>query len=293
MGTGGQAQGHALASGRNGALGGLHLDSGPAQPVRALAERRSESDVSAKRCGREQALKTPWKRPARKRGFILNQAVNLEKGVIFVAIPKNGTTSIRRQLKQPGARMIPQPHLSIVQVRDLMYAMVLRSSLGRNCSFPNPDVRTNAAIRAHSEAVFAALFKFGAVRNPWARAVSLWSRREGVLPRSGMSFEEFVELHVNASDTCRHPSLHRNQLDWLCDENGKVIMDYVYKLEELDDAVTEIEERTQGRLKLEPLRLRVNPDSAADRYREVYSDRARALVAKRFQRDIDYFGYRF
>ena len=144
-----------------------------------------------------------------------------------------------------------------------------------------------------AEGMFAELFKFSAVRNPWARAVSLWSRREGVAPRGQMPFETFVEHHVYASDTCQHPTLHRNQLDWLCDENGTVIVDYVYRVEDFDRAVKEIEKRTDGRLRLAPRRLRVNRDSAASRYRGLYSDRSRALIARRFERDIEYFGYRF
>ena len=238
-------------------------------------------------------MRTFGGRRVRGQRVILNQAVHLDKGVIFVSIPKTGTTSVGDQLRQRGIPLVPQPHLSILQIRDSMYTMVLRDSLGHNRSFPNPDVPTDEALRARSAAMFSALFKFSAVRNPWARAMSLWSRREGVRTRTRLSFEQFVERHVNASDTCRHPSLHRNQLDWLCDENGKVIMDYVYKLEEFDDAVKEIEERTEGRLKLKPHRLNVSANSRADRYREFYSDRARALVAKRFERDIDYFRYCF
>ena len=49
-------------------------------------------------------------------------------------------------------------------------------------------------------------------------------------------------------------------------------MDYVYRVEEFDRAVKETEERTEGRLRLEPRRLRVNPDSAAARQRPPWSN---------------------
>ena len=231
------------------------------------------------------------RRRASRRAIVLNEAVNLHKGVIFVAIPKAGTTSVRRQLRQRGRPLIPHPHLDIVQLRDAMYVLALRDALGRNLSFPNPDVPTDQAVRARAAATFAGLFKFAAVRNPWARAVSLWGARHERVRR--MPFERFVERHVHASDTCRHPTLHRDQLDWLCDEGGKVIVDYVYRVEEFHRAVRDIEERTEGRLRLDARRLNVNPASPAARYRELYSDRTRALVARRFERDIDHFGYRF
>ncbi len=220
---------------------------------------------------------------------ILNRAVDLERGVVFISIPKNGTTSVRRQLRQRGAPLIPNPHLDIVQVRDAMYTLALCAALGRNRTYPNPDAPTDADVRAQASATFAGLFKFAAVRNPWARAVSLWSRRR----TRDMPFERFLEHHVNASDNCVNPTRHRCQLDWLCDEHGAVVMDYVYKLEEFAQATEEIAALTDGRVALAPLRLNVNRRSPAARYRELYTPRTRELVARRFARDIDHFGYTF
>ena len=223
----------------------------------------------------------------------LNEALNLEHGVIFIAIPKTGTTSVRDQLGVPRNPLVANPHLDILQVRELMYPMVLRATLGGNHSFPAPDFPTDAELRVRAAELFDRLFKFSAVRNPWARAVSLWSRKEGVRTQSGLSFERFLEDHLHASDTCRQPTRHRNQIDWLCDEEGRMIMDYVYKVEEFDAAIGEIRDRTDGRLVLESRQLNVNPASSSRRYRELYTDRTRELVARRFERDIDAFGYSF
>ena len=76
-------------------------------------------------------------------------------------------------------------------------------------------------------------------------------------------------------------------------KNGRVIVDYVYRVEEFACAAKEIEARTESRLKLRLRYLRVNPLSRADRYRDLYSDRTRMLIAKRFERDIDHFKYTF
>ncbi len=229
---------------------------------------------------------------------ILNEAVDVDRGVVFIAIPRNGTTSVRRQLRQRGAPLIPNPHLGIVQVRDAMYTLALRAALGRNGTYPNPDAPTDADVRAQASATFAGLFKFAAVRNPWARAVSLWSRpatRDMPSRRAtrAMPFARFLEHHVNASDNCVHPTRHCCQLDWLCDERGAVVVDYVYKLEEFARATEEIAALTGGRVALAPLRLNANPRSPAARYRELYTPRTRELVARRFARDIDHFGYAF
>ena len=49
------------------------------------------------------------------------------------------------------------------------------------------------------------------------------------------------------------PTLHKNQYDWLSDENGDFMMDYVFKLENFESAIQEIKKETDGKLKLEKL----------------------------------------
>jgi hypothetical protein len=224
---------------------------------------------------------------------VFNESVNFDKQCIFIAIPKTGTTSIRSQLKQPGIPLIKNPHLNIVQVRDSLYVYFLKETLGKNDSFPSDSVPSDADIRLKVKEVFENFFKFSSVRNPWARAVSMYSRREGVKIKDNLSFEEFCRNHLYASDTCLHPTLHRNQLDWLCDENGQCIMDYVYRLEDFNKSIIEISELTNGRVQLECTNANQNPDSESRSYRDLYSDETRKLIAKRFEKDIDEFKYTF
>lgn len=224
---------------------------------------------------------------------ILNEAVNYDKQCIFIAVPKTGTTSVRAQLKQQGAPLIENSHLNIVQIRDSLYAYFLKEALGENENFPSDSVLSDADVRSKAKEVFDSFFKFSAVRNPWARAVSLYSRREGVKTKGKISFEVFCKNHIYASDTCHHPTLHQNQLDWLCDENGQFIMDYVYKLENFDKAITEIAERTNGRVRLERKSANRNPSSASRSYRDLYTEETTKIIAKRFEKDIDYFKYTF
>jgi hypothetical protein len=232
-------------------------------------------------------------KPQASETLILNEAVNLEKECIFIAVPKTGTTSIRTQLKQKGTPIIGNPHLSIIQVRDSLYVYFPRQALGQNYSFPTESIPSDADLRSKANEVFARLFKFSAVRNPWARAVSLYSRREGVQMRGKISFDEFCKNLIYASDTCRHPTLHQNQLDWLCDDNGQCIMDYVYRLEDFEQAIKEIAERTDGRVHLESKSANRNPNSDSRSYRDLHTEETRKLIAKRFEKDIEYFKYTF
>lgn len=224
---------------------------------------------------------------------VLNEAVNYDLNTIFVAVPKTGTTSVRLQIRPKGAPLFNQAHLDIRQLRDLFYPFELHRALTRNRTFPTLVTETEEDIRARSDRRFANMFKFSAVRNPWARAASLYFRHEGVKAKRSMSFEEFIRLHEYASDTCIHPTLHRHQADWLVDESGAIVMDYVYKLEELDQAIGVIREMTNGRLVLHSQHSNRNPASRSGRYRELYNDETRKLVATRFERDIDLFKYSF
>lgn len=140
---------------------------------------------------------------------------------------------------------------------------------------------------------FESFFKFSTVHNPWARAVSLYFRKEGKPPSEIMDFESFCDQHFYASDTCKHPTLHRNQYDWLCDESGKPLMDYVGKLESISEALEEIARRTNNRLGLKFQHENQNQRSQASSYRDLYNERTKKIIASRFEKDIDYFKYTF
>lgn len=227
------------------------------------------------------------------KSLIINEAVNFEKEVIFVAIPKTGTTTVRTQLRQVGNPIIGNPHLNIVQIRDLIYIYLLKESLGTNKTFPNPNRASDSVLREKAEKIFNSFFKFSAVRNPWARAVSLYFRREGIQLKDKLTFDEFCEEHLYASDTCRHPTLHKNQYDWLSSNEGQMLVDYVYKVEDFENAIIDIKKLTNERLVLMNIKKNQNPNSKSSDYRNIYNDRTRKIIEKRFEKDIDFFKYTF
>lgn len=228
--------------------------------------------------------------------FYVNEAVSFEKEAIFIAIPKTGTTSVRQQFQDISGQpvLIPNPHLNIMQLRDALYVYFLKIALARNSEFPTADnLMSDEDVRKIASETFHSFFKFSAVRNPWARAVSLYSRREGVQASGSISFKEFCQNHFYASDTCLHPTRHKNQYDWLCDEKGDMAMDYVYKLEDSVKAFEEIAEITNGCILLQNKKANVNPTSKSSSYRDMYDDETKKLIGKRFEKDIDCFKFSF
>src|SRR5205814_1377577 len=148
---------------------------------------------------------------------------------IFVEIPKTGSTSVRAILGKAW-----KPHLNLWQIKQLMETSWTEFGGRKN--------RIMAALyllqseerrRETGRRQFESYFKFGFVRNPWDRVVSLYERSEALQLRNEMSFEEFVDWIQYSSATCVHSSPHRYQLDWFVDANGNLLADFVGKYERL------------------------------------------------------------
>lgn len=183
---------------------------------------------------------------------------------IFVKVPKTAGTSIASAL---GLVHVGKPHRDIVQIREALAGSPV------------------------SAGFFESAFKFGFVRNPWDRVVSLHCRKEQGRELGPPAFEDFVEWIQNASDTCIHPTPHRNQLDWFLDERGEIAVDFIGRFENLSGDFAVICER----LGIAPPSLPHEKRNTAGRkrYTEYYTPALRDLVAEKFRVDIEAFGYEF
>ena len=93
-------------------------------------------------------------------------------------------------------------------------------------------------------------FKFAFVRNPWDRLVSWWSmidaqraaltigtpvnKFQGFILETASTFEEFLEnCDEEIIDTDGRKWIYRNQLDYLTDLSGQLIVDFVGRFETL------------------------------------------------------------
>jgi len=136
---------------------------------------------------------------------------------------------------------------------------------------------------------FATYFKFGFVRNPWDRVVSLYERTEAQQMRNEMTFDQFVDWIQYSSSTCVHSSPHRYQLDWFVDSNGKVLADFIGKFERLEEDWAFVAEKLGITERLPHRRASLR----ARHYTEYYTARTREIIATKFQVDIEHFGYEF
>ncbi len=178
---------------------------------------------------------------------------------IFVEVPKTGSTSVRAILGKPL-----RPHLNLWENKRLMESYWTQRGGRKNR-------------------------KFGFVRNPWDRVVSLYERTEAQQMRNEMTFDEFVDWIQYSSSTCIHSSPHRYQLDWFVDPNGKVLADFIGKFERLEEDWAVIAEKL-GITKMLPHR---RASLRTRHYTEYYTARTREVIATKFKVDIEHFGYEF
>jgi hypothetical protein len=144
-------------------------------------------------------------------------------------------------------------------------------------------------------------FKFAFVRNPWDRLVS-WYSMVTTMPREGnelwryvhdnsSTFEEFIynctgEVKIKEGV---YYSFAYNQLDYVTDEHGNVLVDFIGQLENLDKDLQEVFRRIGFELETVPHKNR----SGHQHYSTFYTPETEMIIRERFKRDIEYFGYEF
>ena len=204
---------------------------------------------------------------------------------IFVEVPKTGSTSVRAILGKAW-----KPHLNLWQIKNQMETNWTRYGGRKNRILAALYLlRSEECRRKIGGKQFETYFKFGFVRNPWDRVVSLYERTEALQLRNEMTFEQFVDWIQYSSATCVHSSPHRYQLDWFVDSNGNVLADFIGKFERLDEDWASVALKLGVNEKL-PHR-RANP--RARHYTEYYNPRTRDVIANKFRVDIERFGYEF
>ena len=163
-------------------------------------------------------------------------------------------------------------------------------------------------------------FKFTFVRNPWDRCVSRYfylQQRKTIIHnnylKDNSTFAEFAKskgppygpddernFYVGATKQMkgRSPNLATlftqkhpwdNQLDWISDENGVVLTDYIGRVENLQEDFNTVCDKIGIPREELPHRNK----SEHKHYTEYYDEESKQIVAEKYAKDIEYFGYEF
>ncbi|MGK7946383.1 MAG: sulfotransferase family 2 domain-containing protein [Microcystaceae cyanobacterium] len=182
---------------------------------------------------------------------------------VFIHINKTGGSSIASALG------IKQKHLT---------ALEYKSQLGK-----------------FQDWLWARKFTFAIVRNPWDRLISQYAYRIKVnkcqMKTNPIEFHDWLKLAYVEKNPQYYdePNMFIPQLDWLVDEQGEIIVDYIGRFETLETDFHYICEKIGIEAKLP--HLNVSPRNKP--YQDYYTPQSIKLVGELFKKDIDYFNYTF
>jgi chondroitin 4-sulfotransferase 11 len=155
--------------------------------------------------------------------------------------------------------------------------------------------RTALEIRADlGQRLWDERFKFTVIRNPWDKVASHYHYRvktnQTGLGDHPIPFTEWVRRAYGDREPRYHdqPKMFMPQVDWICDESGTVIVDFIGRFERLNDDFHTACQHIGRRAELPHLKKSQNRD-----YRREYDTASVDIVAERFAGDVSEFGYSF
>jgi len=159
---------------------------------------------------------------------------------------------------------------------------------------------------------FEQLYKFTVVRNPWDRLVS-----EYVYQQYPFSFKDFIFKHFppkDHDDYVNHNGHYRHvmpQWQFICDQDGHIIVDAVIKFESLQHDFNKVSLNITGqkiflphrnktamntlvaKLKAKTQKLLTGTSTNKVHYSDYYDEESKAWVADYYAKDINMFNYSF
>jgi hypothetical protein len=135
-------------------------------------------------------------------------------------------------------------------------------------------------------------FTFALVRHPYSRVISLYKFRvqtnQTGLGDQPVELNAWVRRAFGEKDPTYYdkPRMFAPCFDWVSDRSGRIIVDYIAKLETIEDQWPVIQERT-GKTAPLPVRNASGPGLGWD----VLDDEARRIIRRHFLKDFEVFGY--
>jgi hypothetical protein len=179
---------------------------------------------------------------------------------IFIHVPKTGGTSIKQALG----------YNSIIGHKT---AMLVRQGVG--------------------EEYWNNTFKFSIVRNPWDRTVSWYEYFKGWV--DNIAFREWLlgkDMSNHWNSDWHHPDQPNDpflQLNFMCDLDDNIIIDFIGKYENLNEDV----EFAFNKINFPIRPLNHVNKTIRKPYQEYYDEETKQFIAEKCKKDIELFGYEF
>jgi len=201
-------------------------------------------------------------------------------GCWFVDIPRTSSTSIRVEMGR-------------------FYGL----GFGKQCPFQEGENQITAldnhltaqdVKRRFGDDLWEKLFTFSFVRNPWDRFLSLYFFRKNRGELANLTFKEYVQQldapRYKGRGLFSDPVYYYSMADFLFDPEGRLLVDFVGRYENRANDLKVVGDK----LGVEFTGLHLHKTKNKEQhYSEFYDDETRALIARVYQLDISFFGYKF
>lgn len=213
--------------------------------------------------------------------------LNNNSNYIFYHLYKCAGNSLRDMIN-------PIPHLA--HIYKPKYQCV---ELGNAHSLPR-DIQKIYYDKGQKD-IYDNYFKFTIVRNPFDWLVSTYyyiiknTLHNENTKVSGMTFSQFLTYYVDVMMKNQGKELGHNKVctlyDYVSDEKGNVIVDYIGKYETLNDDMKFICSKIGVPYTQVPL---INVNNKRQRgYKQYYDAESIKFVEENFAKDLEYFNYKF
>ena len=139
---------------------------------------------------------------------------------------------------------------------------------------------------------------FTFTRNPWDRLISAyfylkqgghgaWDKKD--CNRYLSHYSSFEDMVLNWNDILFNQIHFKEQYKWVCDSNGELIPDFIGKFENLQQDFDTVCDKIGIPKQQLPHANKTNHKH----YTEYYDDETREIIAEKYAKDIEYFGYEF
>ncbi len=207
--------------------------------------------------------------------------LSYKNNFLFIHIYKVAGVSIKDSLKDA----IYRPY----DYELWKHRLLRRLSMFVNSDFwPQDHARARQIRNKIGKEKYNKLFKFAFVRNPWDWQVSMYkymlqtkTHFQHDLVKNMSSFEEYIEWRVTQDKFL--------QKDFVTDENGEIIVDFIGRFENLESDFKQICDHINIAVQLPHL----NKSKTEKKYTSYYNEKCKNLIYQNFKEDINFFGYSF
>jgi hypothetical protein len=190
-------------------------------------------------------------------------------------------------------------HVYIAQryIHDFVFIHINKtggSSIDAALGMPTEHNTAREKIRQIGRGAWDRKFTFTIVRNPWDKVVSHYHYRlktnQTNLKDDPIPFAEWVQRTYGEQDPKYYdkPKMFMPQVDWISDDKGEILVNFVGRFERLNEDFGKICKRLNRQADLPHVK-----QSNRGQYADYYDETTREIVSHWFRDDIEQFNYSF